>query len=753
MVTSARLIPLADLVEICDGDNLPLVADLDPYRLGTTPTDYGDSASYGERDPYVPRTSQDVDKRLRAALQPGRMALLVGPSNVGKTRTAFEAIRDRWPQARLLAPIATAVPALARHPRVAETSDAVVVWLDDLQKFVNAADALTPDVFARLVARPGPTVVVATLRTEEAAQLGADSAEPPPDARLLVEQLTHTTIDLTATSEDAGEQAAAQAAYPSLDLSTAGLSELLAGPPALLRRYRDAQHDNPVLHSVLQTAVDWVRVGMPRPASAEELIGLVGQALLGEHPDVEPDNDEIDAAIKTAATPTAGPGRVAALKTLELPDHDRGYLPFESLVAADDELGAPRAIPEAFWNSAVELATPEEAFDIGLAAVQRAQITTAVLALSRAANAGNTDAMFNLGFLLADQVDPPQLEEARRWYEQAANAGNTDAMFNLGFLLADQVEPPQLEEARRSYEQAANLGHSGAMFNLGNMLAYDADPAELEAACRWYEEAANAGHTDSMFSLGFLLADHVDPPELEQARGWYEEAANAGHTDAMFNLARLLATQLDPPQLEQARRWYEQAAIAGHTDAMFNLGVLLADRTAPAELDEARNWYERAASAGHIGAMFNLGFLLANRLDPPELDEACRWYEQAASTGRTSAMFNLGNILAYRLQPHQLDKARHWYEQAANTGHTRAMFNLGNILAYRLYPPQLDEARHWYEQAASAGHVNAMINLGNMLATRVDPPQLEEARHWYEQAANAGHGSARNSLPRSAETG
>ena len=34
MVTAARLIPLADLVEICDGDNLPLVADLDPYRLG-----------------------------------------------------------------------------------------------------------------------------------------------------------------------------------------------------------------------------------------------------------------------------------------------------------------------------------------------------------------------------------------------------------------------------------------------------------------------------------------------------------------------------------------------------------------------------------------------------------------------------------------------------------------------------------------------------------------------------------------------
>jgi hypothetical protein len=42
--------------------------------------------SYGDRDPYVSRSGQDVDTRLRTALKPARMVLVVGPSKVGKTR-------------------------------------------------------------------------------------------------------------------------------------------------------------------------------------------------------------------------------------------------------------------------------------------------------------------------------------------------------------------------------------------------------------------------------------------------------------------------------------------------------------------------------------------------------------------------------------------------------------------------------------------------------------------------------------------
>jgi TPR repeat protein len=68
--------------------------------------------------------------------------------------------------------------------------------------------------------------------------------------------------------------------------------------------------------------------------------------------------------------------------------------------------------------------------------------------VGKAADAGNTSAMNNLGsLLLANQWDPPQLDQARTWWEKAAEAGNTDAMYNLDLLLTNHLNPPQPRRA------------------------------------------------------------------------------------------------------------------------------------------------------------------------------------------------------------------------------------------------------------------------------------------------------------------
>ena len=212
----------------------------------------------------MPRTRKDVDTRLRNALQPGQLVVVVGLSKTGKTRTAFEAARARWPQARLLAPTPAGLGRLVTHPRVAGNGDPLVVWLDDLHLFLKT-DPLTPALLAMLTARPGPTIVLATLRREERARLTADTGELSSDTRRLLDDAADTTFELESTREDSDEQAAARSAYPTADLSTAGLAEQLAGAPALLTLYHDSEVANPLLHAVIQTAIDWARVGMPRP--------------------------------------------------------------------------------------------------------------------------------------------------------------------------------------------------------------------------------------------------------------------------------------------------------------------------------------------------------------------------------------------------------------------------------------------------------------------------------------------------------
>ena len=541
-------VPLAGLAEFTDQDELPLLAALDPYRLGATPSEFGDSRSYGQRDPYVPRTRDNVDGRLRAALQPGRLVLVVGPSKSGKSRTAFEAAHQCWPQARLLAPTPAGLDRLVTHPRLASTTDPVVVWLDDLQGFLASTDPLTPALLARLLSRPGPTVVLATLRQEERARLSAATGELTRDTRRLLDDARDTTVELGPTSDDPDEQAAAHAAYPTADLAAAGLGEQLAGAPALLSQYYDARHSDPLLHAVVQTAIDWARVGMSRPIPAADLAALTVDALLSERPELEPDEQQIAESIAAARTPPTGAGRVAALRTVLLADRSRGYRPFDYLVAADDgQTSRPRAIPAPFWDQALARTNPDDAFAVGLAAYQRDNIPAAIRATHQAAEAGNTSAMFNLGYLLEDRVDPPELDQARDWYQKAAEAGNTYAMFNLGNLLKDN-DPGQ---AYRWYEKAAEAGRADAMNNLG-LLLKDSDPGQ---ACRWFEKAAKADNVRAMFNLGMLLADS-DPG---QARRWYEKAAEAGHVDAMNNLA-VLVEDSDPGQ---ARRWFEKAAEAG----------------------------------------------------------------------------------------------------------------------------------------------------------------------------------------------
>jgi TPR repeat protein len=625
--------PLTGQVERLHDGDLPLVRELNPYLAGATESKYATRASSGTRDPYVARTFHDVDARVRASLKPGQMVLLAGPSKAGKTRTAFEAVRTTWPQARLLIPAPKSLAILAKHPRLQSSSDAVVVWLNDLQRYLTGiSDPLTPALLTALLSRPGDTIVVATLRTEERARLLGRDDELTREARRVLEEALE--IELGPTSDNPDEQAAAQQAYPEQDLRTYGLAEQLAGAPYLLKQYRDALHADPLLYAVIQTAIDWTRLGMPGPIPETDLSILAADSLFSTRPHLDPTPDEVLAKIRVARTPPEDAGRVPSLQTVRLPDRSRGYLAFSYLVAADDgQVSEPRPIPGNLWDEALQRADIDAAWSVSIAAYERHNKTIAVRASRQAAEAGNIRAMYTLGFLLVRTMDPPELGEARRWYEQAANAGHTGAMFNLGNLLAEQVE---LAEARRWYEQAANAGHASAMHNLGR-LAEELDPPELVEACRWYEQAANAGRTDAIVARGNVLVNRMDPPELGEARRWYEQAASAGHTDVMYNLGNLLADRMDPPELGEARRWYEQAADAGDTRAMYSLGNLLADRMDPPELGEARRWYEQAANAGHTWAMNSLGNLLAARMDPPELKGAQTAWEAVINAGAGDA--------------------------------------------------------------------------------------------------------------------
>ena len=69
--------------------------------------------------------------------------------------------------------------------------------------------------------------------------------------------------------------------------------------------------------------------------------------------------------------------------------------------------------------------------------------------------------MNNLGLLIEYQRG--ELDEAQTWYQRAAEAGHSEAMFNLGALLRGRGES---DKAEAWYRRAAATGHNGAKLSL-----------------------------------------------------------------------------------------------------------------------------------------------------------------------------------------------------------------------------------------------------------------------------------------------
>ena len=217
--------PLTGLVEVVLDGGLPRVAELNPYTLGATASIYGQADTYGADDPYVPRAK---DGQLAAALRPRRLVVVIGPSKAGKTRTAFEVLREHedWRGALLAVPTPRSLVELAGH-RALDGEDPLVVWLDDLQPFLPPAGELSQLTISELINRPGPTLLLATLRAEQRELLRGPADELSREVRMVLDNAT--SIELESTREDVEESKRAATMYPNaVPVTTASQKHSLA---------------------------------------------------------------------------------------------------------------------------------------------------------------------------------------------------------------------------------------------------------------------------------------------------------------------------------------------------------------------------------------------------------------------------------------------------------------------------------------------------------------------------------------------
>jgi hypothetical protein len=234
----------------------------------------------GETPPeYVPRDTDAADfgvrARVAAAAERNGFVLLVGGSSVGKTRCAVEAVRALLPDWWLVHPAGPdQVAALAQT-----LSRRMVVWLDELQRYLDGEQGLTGAVVRALLNAPHQAVIIGTLWPDRYAAYttmpAPGGADPRAREREVLDLAEVIRIDpaFSPTEQDRARAAAARDPRLRVALESAGygLAQTLAAAPQLVARWEDAQTGAPYAWAVLTAALDVARLGARAPLSAEFL--------------------------------------------------------------------------------------------------------------------------------------------------------------------------------------------------------------------------------------------------------------------------------------------------------------------------------------------------------------------------------------------------------------------------------------------------------------------------------------------------
>jgi uncharacterized protein len=114
---------------------------------------------------------------------------------------------------------------------------------------------------------------------------------------------------------------------------------------------------------------------------------------------------------------------------------------------------------------------------------------------------------------------PQNYAAAVGWYRKAADQGDADAQFNLGYMYANGQGVPQDYAAAVSwYRKAADQGQAAAQYNLGVMYANGwGVPQDDVRALMWINLSAAQGNQDAV-KFRNLVAEVMTPAQITEAQ-------------------------------------------------------------------------------------------------------------------------------------------------------------------------------------------------------------------------------------------
>ncbi|MFJ9448500.1 hypothetical protein ACIRRH_42890 [Kitasatospora sp. NPDC101235] len=365
------------------------------------------------------------------------LLVLRGGSCTGKTRTAYEAVKQQLPDWHLIYPkTADALISAVEANAVAEKT---VLWLDDAQHlFEQPAGDDAAVALRRLLERPGPVVVLATMSPSAHRRLTTpamrDERNIHPNTGALLRPWPAIDVPEEFTGESLNEvyrKAEEDSALNAVLMSVAyrgALTQTLAAGPDLMDHWLHATC--PYGKAVLTAAIDASRLGVSRPTTAFLLGAAPGY--LRAHQQAEAPQDWGQRALDYAYELRKDVAR--ALNPVPLAEGMGAEPDVHALADYLEEHAAPLreglAPPPSFWTAiAHQASTSDELWRIGWEASRIGFDAQAEQLFARAVEAsGHAEALWGLARYRELAGDH---QEAERLAVESERAGNSHAFRRL----------------------------------------------------------------------------------------------------------------------------------------------------------------------------------------------------------------------------------------------------------------------------------------------------------------------------------
>ena len=688
--------------------DLQRVRDADPRDLGVhaaiTSTESGEGS---DLPTYVPR---DVDAELQSALAQGAtkgcFVLLVGGSSVGKTRCAYEVVKEALPDWGLLHPCdAGEVRALASDP-VRRT----VVWLDEIQKYLTGVDGLTAAT-VRVLKREGQVVIVGTLWADRyLSYMTAPSGSQQDDNQHVRELLSLAHVIDVKARLSLGERHRAEHIAKTdtrirvgLESADYSLTQVLAAAPQLVRRWENA--GNPYGRAVISAAIDAFRLGAEAPLRTELLRDAVPGYLTPRERAQAP-ADWFDVALSYANETLHGAAAALAPIGSKM-NHVAGYVIADFLLHYGARVRSLSTPPASAWAAfAQHITDPSDLKRLAWSAESRALLGTADLLYRAAAAHGSHSALGELTRMLAWQG---RIREATVVLTDAIAAGNPHAISSLAELLEWYTQTP-LQEIEILWRTAVAQSVTEARIGLVRCLEKQGREAEAEQV--WWE-AITAGEPGARISL----AEHLTMEERcdQRAVEVLKEAVAEGEDRARCWLAELLKLQ---GKGDEAIGMLREAAKAGETGAYCWLASELEDQGKP---EEAREALRKAVDSGETLATQMLARLLRDLGRVDEIEDVLR---KGATLGDRHASYRLADFLE---KAGRVEEAEEIWRIRVTVGDVNGRPGLAQFLVHQ---GRTEEALRVLREAVAAGDHNARTHLRNLLSSQGVAERAEAERMW-----------------------